>query len=346
MRRILTAFGCIDGGQTSGAQRMAWRTTAALARRGHQTAVMTDAQLPAGGDAERWRRFETAGAAQTFAPDVVHAYDLAQPVVVQRAKELADRAGACFALTPASTPEWWPDIPAGERLCRQADVVYVLTATEAERIRALGVDPARMRRLPSAPDLVGRPDPAAFRARYPVSDRSVLFLGRRVAAKGYRTLLDAAPLVWAARPDVTFLFAGPYGEPAAAPAFRTVTDRRIVDLGVVDDQLKHDALAACDVFCLPTRADVFPLVFVEAWALGKPVVAGRFPGVGDVVRDGVDGLVVDHDPESVAAHLLDLLSDDAKRTALGRAGLLRVRAEMSWERVAEAVEAGYPGRCC
>lgn len=342
MRRILTVFGCVEGAQTSGAQRMAWRTTAALARLGHRTAVMTDARPPA--DGGRWHWFDLDGAAaQAFAPDVVHAYDLAQPAAVQRAKELADRAGARFALTPASAPECWPDLSAGARLCREADVVYVLTATEADRFSALGVDRDRLRHLPSAPDLVGTPDPAAFRARYVPSGRSVLFVGRRVAAKGYATLLDAAPLVWASHPDVVFLFAGPYGESAAVEAFRAVTDPRIVDLGIVDDQLKHDAIAACDVFCLPTRADVFPLVFAEAWALGKPVVAGRFPGIADVVRDGVDGLVTEHAAQAVAGRLRELLSDDARRLALGRAGRLRVRAEMSWERVAQAVDAGYPG---
>ena len=38
------------------------------------------------------------------------------------------------------------------------------------------------------------------------------------------------------------------------------------------------ALAACTVFCLPSTADIFPLVFLEAWACARPVVSGAFPG--------------------------------------------------------------------
>jgi glycosyltransferase involved in cell wall biosynthesis len=235
----------------------------------------------------------------------------------------------------------WPDVPLGGRLCAAADVLYVLTRTEAAAVCAQGADPARLRELPPAPDLVGTPRPAEFRARYGLSGPLVLFLGRRVATKGYRTLLDAAPRVWKAFPDTVFAFAGPLGEPAATAAFAAVTDRRIRDLGLLDERTKHDALAACDVFCLPTSAEVFPLVFAEAWSAGRPVVTGRFNGVDEVVRDGVDAVVVEHDPAVLARCLCALLADPDRRAALGAAGRLRVPADMGWDHVAAAVDAGY-----
>ncbi|WP_238011725.1 glycosyltransferase family 4 protein [Dactylosporangium sp. AC04546] len=334
-RRILTVFAGLPGGQTSGAQRMAWRTTAALARRGHIVAVRTDAAPPSEVDTAF---AEPAG----FVPDVVHAYDLALPGAVVLARDLARRCGAVFVLTPASAPSVWPDVDLGARLCAAAEALFLLTPAEAAALRAFGADPARLRTLPSAPDLAGRPDPDGFRARHGIAGPLVLFLGRRVATKGYRVLLDAAPRVWADHPGTTFAFAGPYAEPGAAAAF-AAADPRIRDLGVLDEQAKHDALAACDVFCLPTSADVFPLVFAEAWSLARPVVTGRFPGVRDVVGDGVDGLVVAARAADVAAAVGRLLADPALRAALGARGRARVAATMGWDRVAAAVEAGYPG---
>src|SRR5437764_8054551 len=210
---------------------MAWRTTAALARRGHEVAVLTDARPPADLDLTGWPAVTAEDPLSSFPPDVVHGYDLALPGAVARARELAERAGARFALTPASTVDIWPDRAMGGRLCAAADVLYVLTRTEADAVCALGAEPARLRELPAAPDLVGSPRPAAFRTRYGVSGPLVLFLGRRVATKGYRTLLDAAPAAWAAFPDTVFAFAGPLGEPAAAKPFPALTDRRIPDPG-------------------------------------------------------------------------------------------------------------------
>ncbi|GGZ09237.1 hypothetical protein GCM10010300_61450 [Streptomyces olivaceoviridis] len=346
MSRVLTVFGGSGQGRTSGAERMAWRTTSALARRGHQVATLTDALPPDDLRTAHCPVFRSVAELLSDRPwprpDVVHAYDVALPRAVAQAHELARGWNASFVLTPASAPEVWPDRDLGAALCREAGVVYTLTQAETAALEAMGVSGARVRALPQAPDLVGTPDPAAFRARRELTGDLVLFLGRRIASKGYQVLLDAAPRVWQHLPDTLFVFAGPVGDAQAARAFRGPLDARVVDVGLLSDQEKHDALAACSVLCLPTSADVFPLVFAEAWACGKPVVTGRFPGVGEVVRDGVDGIVADARPAAVADALLRLLTDGTARRALGTAGLRRVRAEMSWDQVVRAVERGYP----
>jgi glycosyltransferase involved in cell wall biosynthesis len=199
----------------------------------------------------------------------------------------------------------------------------------------------RIRRIPHAPDLRGRPDPAGFRARLGLRGPVVVFVGRRIPSKGYAELLRAASSVWRELPDARFLFLGPNSDPAAAQIFRDHADPRIVDLGAVDEQTKHDAIAASDVLCLPSTADVFPLVFLEAWMCGKPVVSGDFVGADGVVEHGVDGLVVAPRPAEIADALVHLLSDDEVRRAMGRAGQAKVRRDFTWERVAASVEAGY-----
>ncbi|MFC5833556.1 glycosyltransferase family 4 protein [Nonomuraea insulae] len=340
--RVLIVFGGLGRGQSSGAERMAWRTTAQLALRGADVVVLTDATRPPG---RTWPACsspeELAVSRPGWRPDVVHVYDLAHPVHAVLGRDLARRFGARLALTPASAPATWPDRRLGARVCGEAAVVYALTAAEEVSIRPLCRAGVTMVRLPQAPDLVGRPDPVGFRAAYDLSGTIVLFLGRKLASKGYSSLLAAAPLIWRAHPCTTFVFCGPDAEGSATRSIRAVGDRRVRDLGMVDDRTKHDALAACTVLALPTSTDVFPLVFAEAWACGKPVLSGRFDGVEDVVRDGVDGVVVQPRPPAVAEALIRLLSDDQGRAAMGAAGMDRVRREMGWERVAAAVERGY-----
>lgn len=276
-----------------------------------------------------------------WAPDVIHAFDLARHEFARVGHDLASSSAATFALTPASAPEVWDNPAVGAELCRAADVIYALTAREAERLAVAGANPSRIAIVGQGPRLEGRPDPGSLLDRYGMAAPMVLFLGRKMRSKGYRELLDATPAVWRVMPDTRFAFAGP---PVAREWERDLAehaDPRVVDLGLLDEQEKHSALAACDIVCLPTTTDVFPLTLVEAWHCGKPVVCGRFDGVEGVVRDSIDGVVVEPRADAIAAGLLRLLGDKPLRTAMGRNGHNRALREMTWETVATRVVEGY-----
>ncbi|WP_165945210.1 glycosyltransferase family 4 protein [Micromonospora sp. KC723] len=336
------------GGTQAGAERMAVRATQGLAARSRRVTALVGAAhpdtvaslrtagVPLYTDVEQLCR-DRAG----FAPSVVHAFDLARPDGPVEAVRLARRYGARLVLTPCSAPQAWPDPGRAGEVCRAADLVFALTAAEVAALRDLGVAATRIRRLPSASDLAGPVDARRFRRRYGIDGPFVLFVGRRTASKGYRTLLEAMALVWRQLPTTRFVFVGPDVDPEAAGHFATYADPRLHDLGTVDEQTKHDAVAACELLCLPTVADVFPLVFVEAWTCGRPVVSGAFTGAYEVVRHGVDGLVVPPGPVPLAAGLIELLGDDVRRRRLGAAGRRRAERSFGWDRVLDAYESGY-----
>lgn len=357
MIAVQVAFGGYRGTH-AGAERMAWHTTARLAANGHRMTAVTDSVPPPGLDraaevypaladgrtaADPDPAHHPGGSTGRAAFDLVHAYDLGRPEYVREALVAARIHRVPFVLTPATDPQLWPDPELGRTACERAAVIYTLTAAEEDALRAAGAPADRMRRITQAADLPGRPDRAGFRARHGLRGPIVLFAGRRIATKGYRQLLAAAPLVWRRLPDTAFVLIGPGGDPDPAdPAEAAVrADPRVLDLGTVSDQEKADAMAACALLALPTTADVFPLVFTEAWACGRPVVTGRFPGVAEVVRDGVDGVIVGPVAAELADVLTGLLTDDARRDALGAAGLARSRTEFGWDRVADDVAAGY-----
>jgi phosphatidylinositol alpha-1,6-mannosyltransferase len=106
-------------------------------------------------------------------------------------------------------------------------------------------------------------------------------------------------------------------------------------LGVADrvhflQDLSRPQVAACyarsQIFALPSGGEGFGLVFLEAMAFGKPVVAAAAGGALDVVRDEVNGLLVPpQDVTSLAAALRRLLSDEPLRKSLSRRGAAMVR---------------------
>ncbi len=92
--------------------------------------------------------------------------------------------------------------------------------------------------------------------------------------------------------------------------------------------------ANCDVFCLPSRHETFGLVYLEAMAAGKPVVALNTTAVPEVVRDGVDGLLVNEgDAGKLAEGITFLLENPTERARMGQSGKERVKTHFSWTKV-------------
>jgi len=334
----------------AGAETMMYRIASTLCQRGHEVHIVSQSQ---GDDFERTvvdgmqvLRVPSHGLTNPemwidARPDIVHVVDAVWPTYVQAALALAHMWRVPLAVTPASIMSTWQDPEAIFNVCRQADMVFVLTAAERATFIRHGVTTERLFMTSQGYELVGEPDAVAFRRSYGMTGPIVLFLGRKVSFKGYTLLLQATHDVWQSHPETQFVFIGPRWDDDCAELFMTYADPRITEIGIVDEATKHSALMASDIVCLPTISDIFPLVYVEAWACGKPVIASRFPGVEEVVRHGEDGLIVDPDPKALATTLKHLLSQPSLRSMMGMRGLERVNAEFSWEIVADQIEAAY-----
>jgi glycosyltransferase involved in cell wall biosynthesis len=95
----------------------------------------------------------------------------------------------------------------------------------------------------------------------------------------------------------------------------------------------HDALAKMDVLVLPSEAEGFGLVLIEAMAAGVPVVATRAPGIRDVVRHGTTGLLVPiGSPEKLAEAITSAANNSALRRKLIVLGKEHVHRRFTWER--------------
>jgi glycosyltransferase involved in cell wall biosynthesis len=97
-----------------------------------------------------------------------------------------------------------------------------------------------------------------------------------------------------------------------------------------------------DAFLLPSANEGTPVVAIEALAAQRPVVATRVGGVPDVVRDGVDGFLVDvGDVDALAARLAELSRDPELRRRFGEAGREAVVPRYRVSRLIDDVDALY-----
>jgi phosphatidylinositol alpha-1,6-mannosyltransferase len=264
------------------------------------------------------------------------------------------RAGArrIVALTHGHEAAW-ATLPGARQLLHRigngVDVVTYLGEYTRSRI-ATALSPsaaARMERLAPGVDVdVFQPGAGgeAVRARYGLADRPVVVcVSRLMPRKGQDRLIRALPQIQQAVPDAVLLLVG--GGPSRQRLERLARQVGVERDVVLAGSVPFDELAAHydagDVFAMPCRTrnrglDVegLGIVYLEASATGKPVVAGDSGGAPDAVLNGETGFVVPGlDVRGVARRVSELLSDPALAARMGGQGRAWVEATWRWETV-------------
>jgi phosphatidyl-myo-inositol alpha-mannosyltransferase len=189
---------------------------------------------------------------------------------------------------------------------------------------------------------IGRFANAPLRARRDAGDRRVLWVHRLEPRKGFAIALAAFTQLAMTVGDVELVVIGDGPDRGALSRVPADVRRRIRMLGVVSDSELPRQHAAADVFVAAALGkESFGLALLEAMAASLPVVASDIAGFRDVVRAGVDGLLVPPcDPGALADALRRVLGDPVLAAALGRGGRERARA-FSWDVVVPRLEALY-----
>lgn len=180
---------------------------------------------------------------------------------------------------------------------------------------------------------------------------TILYVGRLENRKGIDRLLHAIPHVIRETPYCRFVIAGDdvgeapqgnsyrdYFESFAPSAARAATTFP----GHVEESELSQLYADCDIFVAPSLSESFGLIYLEAMACAKPVVAFRTGGVPEVVVHNRNGFLVELDNVSELANALIRLSKDQDlRQTMGRCGFERVQATFPAKRMVEETVACY-----
>jgi glycosyltransferase involved in cell wall biosynthesis len=275
--------------------------------------------------------------------NLIHHVGQAHELIGYAAAAAAKRLKVPFLIQPTLHPGQWGDSAFDLRLYALADRLLAHTGYERDALRQLGLKPPC--------DVVGngiedRNDGCAerFRSRYGLQGPIILFLGRKSSDKGYPLLLESFAKVREAHPAARLVALGP---PAGQPSPEVPG---LLDFGFASDDEKHDALAACDMLCVPSEGESFGLVFMEAARYGKPSVARNLPVLRELLGNkdaavlvGPEDASFNQVPVSVdelASALSSLLADPDRARRIGQ-NAQRVSEEFLWPNVISRFEQCY-----
>lgn len=140
----------------------------------------------------------------------------------------------------------------------------------------------------------------------------ILFVGGDFERKGGALLLEVFRKRLQGKAELRLVTRGNVAEEPGVRVYRNVAPNSAELL---------ELYATSDIFVIPTQADCFSLVIMEALASSLPVVATRVGGIPDIVVDGQTGHLLDSgDSAGLGDALEALVADPARRRAMGEAG--------------------------
>ncbi len=182
----------------------------------------------------------------------------------------------------------------------------------------------------------------------PAGEPMVILPSRLIWEKGIQEFVDAAKQLRADGVAARFALVGNThaSNPRAVPE---ETLRGWAEAGIVEwwgrREDMPEVMAQCHIVCLPSKyGEGVPKVLLEAAAAGRPVVATDTPGCREVIKDGVEGLLVPAgDSAALAAALRRLIETPAERLAIGTAGRAKAASDLGIDQVVACTLAVYSG---
>ncbi len=265
------------------------------------------------------------------------------------------RAGIVRAVASTHGHEvGWSMLPGARQalgsIGRHVDVVTYVSRYARDRISASLGPMAALEYLPPGVDTgVFTADPAGragIRAALRLGERPVIVcISRLVARKGQDKLISAMPAILRRVQDAVLLIVGDGPDRNSLGRLANEADvaASVVFAGAVPSHDLPAYYAAGDVFAMPCRTrggglDVegLGIVFLEASAMGLPVIAGDSGGAPEAVLHGVTGLVIDgRDVDAITAAVVGLLTDPAKSKRWGEAGRDWITKQWNWQSSAD-----------
>lgn len=184
-----------------------------------------------------------------------------------------------------------------------------------------------------------------FRKRLGIKkgEKIITFVGTLRPVKGLKYLIQAMNIISKQDTGIKLMLVGDGEERLALQELVKELDLedRVTFVGKVLNEEIPGYMIASDVFVLPSLSESFGIVNLEAMACGLPIVASKVGGLPEIVKNGVNGFLVEpKNPEQISDKVLLLLGDDVLRERISKNNKDKVKG-YSWESVVERLEKVY-----
>jgi glycosyltransferase involved in cell wall biosynthesis len=186
-------------------------------------------------------------------------------------------------------------------------------------------------------------DGEGIRSELGLNDRRIIIaIGRLVEQKGHTWLIEAANILRKDYPDISVLIVGE-GD------LKDTLESQIRDNGL-EGTVKllgarrdiQKLLAISELYVMPSLFEGLPITLLEAMAAGKPIVATEVDGIRNVLRNGIEGLIIPpKESEGLAGAISDLLSDRHLAESLAQSSLKKVREDFNIQDHVKRIEEIY-----
>lgn len=231
--------------------------------------------------------------------------------------------------------------------------IVVLSDYVGHYVASVGrVDPGNISRvyygLPG-PSTVNQQDGLRLRSELGIPEGIPLIatVGRLVEQKGLTYLLKAMAILRQRIPEARLLLVGDAQDGRDLYKQQLIREQQSLGLGdsVVFTGVRNDVsvvMQAIDLFVMASLWEGFGLVFLEAMAAARPIVATDVSAIPEVVENGVTGLLVQpRDPQALADAMYTVLSNREKAREMGKAGLLRLKNQFTEDNMVDSIAGLY-----
>lgn len=151
--------------------------------------------------------------------------------------------------------------------------------------------------------------------------------------KGVMILIEALKKVAISQPEARLLIVGDgqYRKYLEDYTKKENLEKKVIFTGNMDNPFI--ALFVCDVYCHISLNEAFGLAPLEAMIMGKPIIASNDAALPEIIMDGVDGILVDSNPNSVTKAILTLVEKPNFMRKLSENAIITAKTKFSWERV-------------
>jgi len=229
-------------------------------------------------------------------------------------------------------------IPLLQKMVGQCEKLVLVGQALRTHVHSLGLSQECLAVIPNGTDLPDRTEVSEGQRALDIA-RRIVSVSNLVALKGIDLNLRALARISATHPQLKWEYVivgeGPLRYELETLSAELGLTERVRFLGRISYAGTMQAIAAADIFSLPSWGEAFGIVYLEAMARMRPVIGCLENGAADIISDGVDGLLIPPQDEVALAQALEsLLSDPERCSRIGVAG--RQTAEgFSWQENAQ-----------